>query len=134
MTNFKITPLHYAISVQDLEASAAWYDEMFGFKEVSRNYVDPARSNVLTIGDDNFQIEMFRHEETIPMEEWRKDPDANVQHQGAQHICFHVDDLEGFIAELRGKGAKILFGPVMMGDISLYYIADNNDIPIEIMG
>ena len=133
MTGFKLRPLHYAISVQDLDASLAWYEEMFGFTEISRTYVDPAKAVCVTAGSDVFQIEIFRQDETIPMEDWRKDPDANVQHQGSQHICFEVDDLEGFIAELRAKGATILFGPVFMGDISLYYIADNNGIPIELM-
>ena len=133
MTNFKLTPLHYAISVQDLDESINWYNNILGFTLIDKTYVEPAHSQCATMRNGSFEMEIFRHDDTRPMTEARLDPDKNPQDQGPQHICFRVDDLDGFIEEVKSKGVKILIGPVMMGTTKLYYIADNNGIPIELM-
>ena len=131
--SIQIRPAHYAISVADLDESIAWYEEMLGFQLIEKSYAGPPQSNIAILENDGFRIELFLHDDTQPMPEFFRDPDAHPRQQGPQHIAFWVDDLDGLMERLTAKGVKVLVGPVVMGDTKLYYIADNSGIPIELM-
>ena len=133
MSNFNIRPAHYAISVADLDASIAWYEEMLGFHLVSKSYAGPPHSMIASIERDGFQIELFLHDDTQPMPEFFRDPDAHPRQQGPQHIAFYAEDLDALMEHLIAHGVQILVGPVDMNGTKLYYIADNSGIPIELM-
>ena len=130
---FKITPAHYAISVADLDESIAWYEEMLGFQLIEKSYAGPPQSTIAILQNGDFRMELFLHDDTQPMPEFFRDPDAHPRQQGPQHIAFWVDDLDGLMEQLTAKGVKVLVGPVVMGGTKLYYIADNSGIPIELM-
>ena len=133
MSDFSIRPAHYAISVADLDASIAWYEEMLGFRLVSKSYAGPPHSMIASIERDGFQIELFLHDDTQPMPEFFRDPDAHPRQQGPQHIAFYVNDLDALLEHLTARGVKILVGPGMMGETKFCYIADNSGIPLELM-
>lgn len=124
---------HAAISVANMEESIAWYHEAFGFELVSTEYVPPCRSTVATLSNGSFALEIFLHDETVPLSERRRNPDLDPMEQGTKHICFGTDDLEGMITELKEKGVKILVGPAKVGESTVYYISDNSGNPLELM-
>ena len=107
---FKITPAHYAISVADLDESIAWYEEMLGFQLIEKSYAGPPQSMIAILQNGDFRMELFLHDDTQPMPEFFRDPDAHPRQQGPQHIAFWVDDLDGLMEQLTAKGVKVLVG------------------------
>ena len=124
---------HIAISVADLEESAAWYREMFGFEQISSEYVQPCHSQITTMTNGRIGLELFLHDDSIPLPDIRKNPDTDPKEQGIKHFCFATEDLQGLLAELTDKGVKVLVGPVPMGTHTVCYIQDNSGNPIELM-
>ena len=125
---------HAAISVENIEESIEWYREKLGFELVSIEYIPPCRSNVATLSNGSFSLEIFLHDETVPLSESRKNPDLDPMEQGTKHICFGTDDIDGMITDLKAKGVEILVGPVDVGGHTVYYISDNSGNPLELMG
>lgn len=124
---------HVAISVADLRESILWYQEMFGFEQISSEYVEPCRSWITTMTNGRIELELFQHDNSIPIPEIRKNPNTDPMEQGVKHFCFATDDLQGMLAELTVKGVKILVEPVAMGAHMVCYIQDNSGNPIELM-
>ena len=124
---------HVAISVADLDESAAWYQEMFGFRTISEAYAPPCKSRIVTMSNGSIELELFLHDETQPLADVLKDPDTAPMVQGVAHFCFGTDDIEGLVAELKAKGVKVLVGPATMGSHTIYYIQDNSGNPVELM-
>ena len=133
MAILNIRPAHYAISVADLDESIAWYEEMLGFHLVSKGYVEPPQSVIATLANGDFQIELFLNDHTKPLQDYQMDPDVHTAYQGPQHMAFYAEDLDALMEHLTSHGVKILVGPAEMDGRTLYYIADNTGIPIEIM-
>lgn len=129
----KIWNDHTALSVADLDASAAWYRQMLGFEEEEREYVPPAAAAVATLRRGELRLELFRPDQPLPMDPARSDPDRDPQTLGVKHLCLGTDDLEGLAASLREKGADVALGPVRKGSCTLYYIRDNTGNLIELM-
>ena len=124
---------HIAISVANLEESIAWYQEMFGFYTVSRVYVEPCHSQIATMENGCVGLELFLHDNTIPLSETRKNPDTDPMEQGVKHFCFATEDLCSLLNELVEKGVKVLVEPVSIGTHTVCYIQDNSGNPIELM-
>lgn len=124
---------HIAISVANLEESVAWYREMFGFEEISSEYVESCHSQITTMTNGRFDLELFLHDNSTPLPEIRKSPDTDPMEQGIKHFCFATEDLQGLLKELTEKGVKVLVGPIAMGIHTACYIQDNSGNPIELM-
>jgi methylmalonyl-CoA/ethylmalonyl-CoA epimerase len=84
---------HIAISVEDPEAVAAWYKEVFGLEEVGRAPVGVYLSD----GDINFAI--LR----IPSQ-----AEPGKAHVGVHHFGFMVEDPEETYRKLEANGASRL--------------------------
>ncbi len=124
---------HVAISVSNMEETIQWYHEMLGLELTSKEYILPCSATVATMAMGTIVLEIFKHDEPIPLPECRKNPDLDAQTQGVKHFCLNTDHLELLIAALRAKGVEVIKGPVHIADSTLYYICDNSGNPIEIM-
>ena len=132
MNPVPITPLHVGVSVADMDASIAWYREYLGFEPISDTYMPPLKCRLVFIRNGNFEIELLRHDDSIPLPDERLMPDDDIRTQGTKHICFAHPDVAGFLTELKAKGVEVVLGPQVMPDgKTMGYIHDNNGTLIE---
>lgn len=128
----KVYPNHVGISVRNVDEAIEWYKDIFGFELIEKVYVDHIDCYIAVIRNGDFDIELFEHKNTVPIEESRKHPDGDTMYQGTKHICFRVDGLDDFIKEVQAKGVKVLLGPGEFGTNRFYYINDPSGILIEV--
>lgn len=124
---------HFAISVADMDETIEWYDRVLGFKCISREHLKGPRSEMATLSNGSLEIEVFLHDETIPIPPERTSPSTDPQVQGMKHVCFSCDDLDAVIDHFNECGVKIVMGPATMGDKRLCYINDNTGNLLEFM-
>jgi lactoylglutathione lyase len=105
--------LHTAIRVTDLERSRRFY-ATFGFIELGATQIPGGSIVVLNLpGDgDEVTLELFYDDKSNDL----------VVGDGLSHLVVQVDDIEGFVAELRTKGLQA-------GDIEMHAGAGDADGP-----
>lgn len=128
-----IRPLHVGVSVADMDASIAWYREMLGFALLRREQAPPLKSEIAFLRNGDFEIELFRHEETRPLPGERRAPNTDIATQGTKHICFAAADFEGTVRALREKDADFALEPILMGEDRVCFIRDPSGVLIELM-
>ena len=87
---------HLAIASKDPEKQAAFYQKVFGFKEVRRLDNPRARGVVLTDGHLNISVLAFQQDQL----------DHGMDFTGLHHFGVFVDDLEGTIKRAEEAGCK----------------------------
>src|SRR5476649_1410649 len=94
--------LHTRYRVNDLEKTLAFYDTVFGLKEVSR-HTSPRGSTVVFLQPPggSEQIEICHYPKSGPV----------VVGPDLTHLAFEVDDLEAFAKETAAKGYPLSDGP-----------------------
>lgn len=132
MLKAAISPLHVGISVADADASIAWYKEFLGFEPVYDAYLPPLKARVVFIRCGNFELELFQHDESLPLPPGRLMPNSDIQTQGTKHVCFAHPDVSGFLTDLKARGVDVVLGPQVMPDgKTMGFIRDNNGTLIE---
>ena len=96
--------LHTRYRVNDLEKTLAFYETVFGLKEVSR-HSSPRGSTVVFLQPPGGpeQIEICHYPKSGPVQ---VQPDLT-------HLAFEVDDLEAFGKEASAKGYPFSDGPTV---------------------
>jgi len=117
---------HIAMSVQDLEGTAKFYQEAFGMEFVARTDSDIAKGVFLTDGVINLALLNFKSDEMA--QGFTKD------YVGLHHIGFWVDDPKETCAAVEKAGAKYLMGEVANMDGGFYEIKynDPNGVVLDI--
>ncbi|WP_114240633.1 VOC family protein [Dyella sp. C9] len=100
---------HGGISVPDIEASIAWYRDMLGFEVEKRFDIDKIPARVAMLRRGELRLELFEVPGAAPLPEDRRHPDRDVHTHGNKHVAFAVRDVEPMAAELRARGADIVF-------------------------
>lgn len=126
-------PHHCALSVRDIDESAAFYD-IFGFKLVLR-WV--ARDCSLTIAhlsrDSEFILELFQYESNKGLDPIHPTVGNDLERLGVKHIAFNVADLSAAAAEFRemyfGEMTEIQHGRT---GIDYFFVADPDGNWVEI--
>ena len=132
MNDVPIRPLHIGISVADLEASIAWYQEYLGFKLRYQEYMPPLKAAVAFMRNGDFELELFQHDESVVLPPERMMPDSDIRVQGTKHICFYHQDVMIFLTQLKERGVDVVLGPQVMPDGGIMgFIHDNNGTLIE---
>jgi methylmalonyl-CoA/ethylmalonyl-CoA epimerase len=95
---------HIALAVGDLDASIAFYRDVWGLEVSHRERVEDqgVEEAMLPLGESHLQL-------LAPI-----GPDTTVgrfverRGEGIHHIAYEVDDLEAALAELKSKGVKLI--------------------------
>jgi catechol 2,3-dioxygenase-like lactoylglutathione lyase family enzyme len=95
---------HVGITVRDLDATIAWYENHLGFKRLTHFGFPGAR--VAFIGRGDLRLEFFQIETATPMEDGRKAAESNLGFGGINHFAIFVDDLDDTLEELKAKGVE----------------------------
>jgi methylmalonyl-CoA/ethylmalonyl-CoA epimerase len=95
---------HIALAVGDLDATIAFYRDVWGLEVSHRERVEDqgVEEAMLPLGESHLQL-------LAPT-----GPDTTVgkfverRGEGIHHIAYEVDDLESALAELKSKGVKLI--------------------------
>lgn len=130
-----LTPIHQGISVPDMDASVAWYREMFGFEPVSDEVVAPLGCRIVFLRLGSFELELFQYlgedRKALPPE--RREPNEDIKTCGTKHVAYAVEDLRGLAAQLRAKGVDFAMEPFPMHEDLVCFIRDNSGILLELI-
>ena len=122
---------HFGVSVPDLEAAIDWYGHVLGFTVEARDRLPPVPANVAFLRRGVLRIELFQPDQGQPLPAERRYPDADLRTHGNKHVAFAVRDIEAAAAELRQRGADIVFVK-HMPQASVLFLRDNAGNLIEL--
>lgn len=130
-----LVPLHQGISVPDVEASAAWYQEVFGFEKVSDEVAAPLNCRIVFLRLGEFELELFQYlgEDGKPLPEERKFPNEDLKTCGTKHVAYGVEDLPALVAMLQEKQVDIVMPPFPMHEDLVCFIRDNSGVLLELI-
>ena len=90
---------HIALSTQDVDATAKFYIEVFGMKEIAKLDGPGAKGYYLSDGDINLAILNFKNDVVAGVERGK-------DYSGIHHIGFQVERLEAISEKLAAAGAR----------------------------
>ena len=90
---------HIALSTQDVDATAKFYIDVFGMKEIAKVDSPGASGYYLSDGDLNLAILKFKSDAVAGVERGKN-------WSGIHHIGFEVEDLDAAQATLAGLGSE----------------------------
>jgi catechol 2,3-dioxygenase-like lactoylglutathione lyase family enzyme len=100
---------HGGLSVPDLQASIDWFDRVLGF-HVERRFEIPAiPARVAMLRRDELRIELFEVPAAAALPATRREPNQDLLTHGNKHVAFAVRDVDAFAAQLRERGADVVF-------------------------
>lgn len=129
---FALKPHHGGISVPDLDEAIDWYRLMLGFELESRTFIEQIPAEVAFIRQGDYRIELFQLEGAKPLPADRREPHLDLLTHGHKHLCFAVQDASAAFAQLRSKGADIVFEHVI-GGTPMGFLRDNSGNLLELI-
>ena len=129
---FDIALDHVALSVPDIAQSEAWYQEMFGFKEVRRGG-QPNGMQTALIQRGDIKIELFQLPGAAPLPDSRRDPSEDFRTHGLKHFAFRVNDVRAALAQLQAKGVKVVFALRDYPGAAFAFVSDNAGNAVELI-
>jgi methylmalonyl-CoA/ethylmalonyl-CoA epimerase len=121
---------HGGVSVPDLDAAIAWWRTVLGFEVAERFPIPAIPADVAMLVNGPLHIELFQVAGAKPLPDERRQPDTDVYTHGNKHVSFAVDDVREFAAELRRRGADIVWVKEMKHGSNIF-IRDNAGNLIE---
>lgn len=122
---------HFAISVPDLAASAAWYERVLGFRMAYEDAIPEIGVRIGHMTGAGIMLEIFEAQNARSLPEERKTPNTDIMTHGNKHISFGVADGRAARAELSAMGVEA----VMVAEVNDTYgvfIRDNSGNLIEL--
>jgi lactoylglutathione lyase len=97
--------VHLALKVEDLEKTTAFYQQVFGFKEVVTKKTRDHVSRHLTDGDIDFTL--------IKYDDGTQSAESKASGEGPciHHFAIEVEDVEKYTEEIRKHGCTIISDP-----------------------
>jgi methylmalonyl-CoA/ethylmalonyl-CoA epimerase len=115
---------HGGVSVPDLEAAIAWWRAVLGFEVVERFPIPAIPANVAMLQNGPLHIELFEVAGAKALPDERRQPDTDVYTHGNKHVSFAVENVHEFAAELKRRGADIVWVKEMKHGANIF-IRDN---------
>lgn len=93
---------HFAICVRDLDASARFYGEVFGFERVGEETISIGSAVYLSDGTINLALLKFSGDAGAGVEN-------AAEFVGSNHFGIQVDDLEAYGRRIEAAGGRFFF-------------------------
>lgn len=90
---------HIAIATQDADATAKFYTEVFGLREIAKLDSENASGYFLSDGNINLAILNFKNDQVTGAE-------YGINYSGIHHIGFEVESLNEIAKKLEAAGSK----------------------------
>ncbi len=125
--DFSLKPHHVAINVSDIDAAAKWYGDVLGFEVERRDFIPNFRGHNALLKLDDFRIELFQNEHTLPRPA-EQVPPPGTEMLGFRQMAFTVGDRHKFTETMEKKGVDIR---ARRPDGSILFIRDNSGNTLE---
>jgi catechol 2,3-dioxygenase-like lactoylglutathione lyase family enzyme len=113
-------PQFLALSVPDARASARWYSEAFGLRQLGEIKPPDGAAHLILLTSDSLLVEILQlRDARSPGAEAIEKPQLT---QGIFKVGFHVRDLEAAVAKLRAMDARFETGIVDDARHSLRFV------------
>ena len=130
----RVRPHHVGISVADLEASIAWYEEYLGFEVEHLCGIPEDKGRVaMLVGDGGFRVELFELPDAAPLPDDRRHPATDLRTHGVKHVAYEVDGIEAWQERLLGLGADIVWDLRVHEDVKVLFLRDNTGNLVELV-
>ena len=118
---------HVHLRSPDAEATARWYERMFG-AEVIRSIQSDGRSRIdLNLGGVAVFIAQVPDEQVIA-------PPPEPPYLGLEHLGLRVDGIDAVVAELKAKGAEFTVEPkTIRPGVRIAFLRGPQNVPIELL-
>lgn len=126
---------HVGLSVGDLDAQLAWYQEAFGFGTANPFEIAPVGlRGVFLLGPDDIAIELLERQGSSHRTPAASPPDELLA-QGWGHVCFRVDDIDAAFNRLVAVGAGVVSAPAESPEpgVRFAYLTDPEGNFIELV-
>ena len=118
---------HIHVRTKDPEGMAGFFETMFGAKVLRLIQSDGVPRVDLDVNGLAIFIASVPPEEHIDLSP--RDP-----HLGLDHFGFRVDDIDGAVEDLRGKGAEIYVEPrTIRPGVRIAFVRGPDDVRIELL-
>ena len=117
---------HAAIRVPDYDVSTAWFVDQLGWRVVQEwMYGDLQLAYIAPQSDDRFHVEILAGPGGAPQPQFDS-VDASLTHNGLNHVCIQVANVDESLAELRSRNVTIIGEPFELEAIDgrLAFFAD----------
>ena len=106
-----VTPYLVALSVANLDSSAAWYQTMLGFGVMRAPYQPVPRLRIAFLTRDDFRIELIQARNSRPRRLALPDTASEISLQGFVKLGFRVADIAAAADRFRQHRVPFVFGP-----------------------
>ncbi len=118
---------HIHVRTKDPEGMAGFFETMFGATVLNRIQSDGVPRVDLDVNGLAIFIASVAPEEHI-------DSNPSDPHLGLDHFGFRVDDIDGAVEDLRGKGAEIYVEPrTIRPGVRIAFVRGPDDVRIELL-
>jgi len=121
---------HGGVSVPNLDESIAWYRDVLGFEVAERIKIPTIPAEIAMMQNGPLHMELFQVEGARKLPAERSEPDSDLHTHGNKHVSFAVSNVQEFAAELRRRGADIVWVKEMKHGSNIF-IRDNAGNLIE---
>jgi len=122
---------HVGVSVPDLEESIEWYERVLNFNLDRRVHIPTIPADVAFVRNGPLQVELFQASGAESLPPSRRIPDDDIMTHGNKHGCFACADVFALAAELRARGADIVWVKDFGGGRAACFLRDNAGNLIE---
>ncbi|HEX8393917.1 MAG TPA: VOC family protein [Longimicrobium sp.] len=126
---------HFALVVDDVDTSAAWYESTIGFA-LERRFGFPEAGVQIAhvVSPSGVRIELIAQAGSVPSPDVGQDAFGALRTRGAKHIGLLVDDIDAASDELRAKGVEFVHDvtTVQPAGVRNFWIRDNSGNLIEV--
>lgn len=95
---------HVGIAVRDLDATVAWYEQMFGARIVHRERIesDGVDEALIRVADSYIQL-LTPYADDSPLARY-----LERSGEGLHHVGYRVDDCGEVLEHVKGQGARVV--------------------------
>lgn len=115
---------HGGVSVPDLDEAIAWWRAVLDFELLERFPIPAIPADVAMLRNGPLHVELFRVPDPKALPAERREPNTDVLTLGNKHVSFAVENVHEFAAELKRRGADIVWVKEMPQGANIF-IRDN---------
>lgn len=125
-----------ALSVPDLEASTAWYEEKLGLAVVKRAMSADKKSAMVVLQGNGLSVELIWLADAVPLSQIAPQLKGCHQLHGIFKAGIFVDDLGAAWNEFKARSVTIAFEPFFDASMQcrMFAVRDNNGDILQFFG